>query len=193
MIPSFPHQGIFPRAVGPLVLEAEEQMRVTDRYELAADLSAKYRNASKQERGGKLLDAFCLATGYHRKYAAAVISGRQRRKASPTPRRRWRRYGDSFTAALAVLWESSGYVCAERLQAWLVELLGLLEQHGDIHVDDDTRRLVGSVSVSTVERSLHELRRQEVGRRMCQTKPGTLLRRQIPVIVGHWKDLDEPG
>ncbi len=44
-----------------------------------------------------------------------------------------------------------------------------------------------------MESDLYEVRRVLVGRRMSQTKPGGLLRREIPVVVGRWRDLDTPG
>jgi hypothetical protein len=40
--------------------------------------------------------------------------------------------------ALVVAWEASGYVCSERLQPFLPELVPLLEQHQDLSVDDAT-------------------------------------------------------
>ncbi|MHB8718137.1 MAG: hypothetical protein ACYDAC_04490 [Candidatus Dormibacteria bacterium] len=43
-------------------------MRVADRYELAEELRTRYAKAGRVERGA-LLEAFCLATGYHRRYA----------------------------------------------------------------------------------------------------------------------------
>jgi hypothetical protein len=46
--------------------------------------------------------------------------------------------------------------------------------------------------VSAVERALAPKRKSLVGRRMAQTKPGTLLRRQIPALVGPWKAEDVP-
>jgi hypothetical protein len=45
-------------------------MRVVDRYELARDLRKRYAAASGAERRA-ILDAFCVATGYNRKYAGA--------------------------------------------------------------------------------------------------------------------------
>ena len=167
-------------------------MRIADRYELANDLRERYWAADKAERG-RLMASFCLATGYHPKHAGAVLRGKQERRPRTQRAPRRRKYGASFQEALRVLWEASGYVCAERLKPWLPELARLLEGHDQLQLDEATRVLLGAASVNTVERTLHELRRKEVGRRMCQTKPGTLLRRQIPVIVGHWKDLDEPG
>ncbi|MGH9206556.1 MAG: hypothetical protein ACRD1G_08365 [Acidimicrobiales bacterium] len=166
-------------------------MRIADRYELAHDLGARYWAAGRKGRG-ELLDAFCLATGYHRKYAIAVLRGR-RRVAIRSTRRRRLCYGSAFRTALRVAWEASGYICAERLRPFLPELVPLLEQHGHLHLDAATRELLLQASVSTVERNLHVLRGTLVGRRLSQTKPGTLLRRQIPAVVGRWRDDDVPG
>jgi len=168
-------------------------MRVKERYELAAELRERYAAATKSERGA-LLDAFCLATGYERKYATKVLRGRRRRK-SPVSvvRRRRRLYGVEFQRALKVAWEAGGHLCAERLQPFLPDLVMLLKRHGQIDLDPATERLLVTASTSTVERNLVPLRRGLVARRMSQTKPGALLRRQIPVVVGKWKELDEPG
>lgn len=167
-------------------------MRIADKHELANDLRERYVGAGKAERG-QLIASFCLTTKYHPKYAGALLRGQQERRprAQRAPRRR--KYAKSFDEALALLWEASGYICAERLTPWLTELARLLEKQDQLQIDEATRALLSSASINTVERRLHELRRKEVGRRMSQTKPGTLLRRQIPVIVGHWKELDEPG
>ena len=167
-------------------------MRIADRYELARELRSRYREAGRLERG-TMLDAFCLATGYHRRYAMAVLHGRHQRK--PTMKRppRQRRYGVRFREALTVAWEASGYVCSERLQPFMPELIPLLEKHGDLTIDDATRELLLAASISTVERTLRPVRRRDITRRMSQTKPGTLLRQQIPALVGHWKNEDVPG
>ena len=64
-------------------------MRDVDRYELARDLRKRYAAASRAERQA-ILDAFCMATGYHRTYASAVLRGAQERVAvrRRVPRRR---------------------------------------------------------------------------------------------------------
>ena len=166
-------------------------MRIGDRYELAMELMGRYSRAGKAERGA-ILDAFCLATGYHRKYAVAMLRGRRRvvvAKRAP----RARRYGREFQAALLVAWEASGYVCSERLQPFLGELVPLLETHGHLSIDAATRDLLLQASLSTVERAVAPHRKSLVGRRMAQTKPGTLLRRQIPALPGSQAAEDGPG
>ena len=167
-------------------------MRIRDRYELARELGERYGAADRQDRG-ELLDAFCLATGYHRKYAVAMLRGRQRKPSVGLARTRPRRYGPAFGRALKVLWEASGYICSERLQPFLPDLLPLLVRHRQLEVDAVTQRLLLQASVATVERALVPLRRGLVARRLSQTKPGSLLRRQIPVIVHQWRQLERPG
>lgn len=167
-------------------------MRIGDRYELARELRSQYAEAERSEQT-VILDVFCTATGYNRKYASSVLHGRRERvKVERRPPRR-RRYGDSFRSALKVCWEAAGHICSERLQPFLPELVALLEQHGDLYIDDQTRALILKASVSTVERTLAPIRKQTTTRRMSQTKPGTLLRKQIPALVGHWEPEDVPG
>jgi hypothetical protein len=71
-------------------------MRVKERYELAAEMSERYRVATKAQRGA-LLNAFCLTTGYERKHAIKVLGGRRRK--SPVSLVR--------AAAAAMGWSSS--------------------------------------------------------------------------------------
>ncbi len=166
-------------------------MRVKDRCDLAAELGPRSWKGGRRERGAILI-ARCLATGYHRKYAMAVLRGR-RRVGVRRRGARARRYGLAFQQALLVAWAASGSVCSVRLQPFLPERVPLLEQHPQLPVDAATRERLLTASVSTVERALAPKRTSLVGRRMAQTKPGTRLRRQIPALVGAWKAADVPG
>jgi hypothetical protein len=168
-----------------------EPMRITERYELAKELETRYKKATKKERG-EILDAFCLATKYHRKYAIILLRGHRRRKRGGH-RISTRTYGEAFARALTLLWEASGYLCSERLQPFISHLLPLLVEHGQLDCDEATMKLLTMASLSTVERTLRPIRRREVCRRMSQTKPGTLLRHEIPIVVGQWKEMDIPG
>src|SRR5712691_12375054 len=173
----------------------EERMRIRERYELAVELGWSYQNAGRKERG-RILDAYCLATGYSRKHGLRVLRGTQQRRRLRRLGTRRRRYGLEFQSALKVLWEASGYICAERLRPFLSSLSALLQRHGQLHVSPEIEEQLKLASVSTVERNLRQLRRQRrelFARRLSQTKPGTLLRKEAPVVVGQWKELDRPG
>ena len=97
---------------------------------------------------GRVLDAFCLATGYHREYATAILGGRKRVSVR-SARRRAQRYGLDFQRGLRILWEASGYIRSQRLQPFIPELVPLLEKPGHLAVDDATRALLFQASVNT--------------------------------------------
>lgn len=165
-------------------------MRIGERYQLATELRDRYWAAGRGERG-QLLDAFCLATGYNRKYATSMLRGR-RRKPRMLRRVRRRRYDKAFQSALAVLWEASGYICAERLRPFLGDLLSLLEAHGQLAPAPEVRALLMSASTSTIERNLVVLRRQPHWHRR-RLRPSTRLQREVPVRVRNWQEQGRPG
>jgi hypothetical protein len=88
-------------------------------------------------------------------------------------------------------WEASGWICAERLKPGLPQLIDALERHGRIELDEDQRVLLGIVSVSTLKRLLHEIEPNVRRKRNSTTRPGSLLRRDIPIEVGI--TADQPG
>jgi transposase InsO family protein len=166
-------------------------MRIAERYELAGEMRERYVAAGKRLRG-ELLDAFCLATGYHRKYAMALLRGRRRRPKPVLRKPRRRRYGPEFRLALALLWEASGYICAERLQPFFSDLVASLMAHSQIHLTSLTQELLLSASVSTVRRNLSTMR-DASGWGRPQLRPATRLRREVPVKLRGQKVLDRPG
>jgi transposase InsO family protein len=166
-------------------------MRVAERYELAAELRERYRAASRAQKR-ELLDAFCLATGYNRKYAIEVLKGRAR---SPRPLRRPRAKtygGEAFRRWVAQAWEASGYVCAERLQPVLPEMVRLLRLHHRFKLDAETERLLAMVSVSTLRRTLATMR-DDSGWGRPRMRPPTRLRGQVPIVLQNLRPFEVPG
>ncbi|HEX2647669.1 MAG TPA: DDE-type integrase/transposase/recombinase [Candidatus Dormibacteraeota bacterium] len=161
-------------------------MRLTTRYELAAELRGRYYAARGRKERSQILDQFCAVTSYNRKHAITVLRGRQLKPARR--RRRARVYDGKVEEALKVLWETSDYICAERLQPFLPDLLQLLERHGDLHVNDQVREKLGRISPATIKRLIRRFRGELLGRRLSTTKPGTLLRREVPVLISAWEE-----
>src|SRR2546422_8249621 len=75
VVPSFRNRTDVPRGWGGW---EDGPMRIKERYQLAAELGDRYWAAGRRERSA-MLDAFCLTTGYSRKYAISVLRGRQRK------------------------------------------------------------------------------------------------------------------
>ena len=160
-------------------------MDVHSRRDLMDSISERYRKASKASKT-RILDEVCAATGLHRKYAIARINlvETSRPSAAAVTRKREKLYGREVLAVVEKVWEEAGYPWSVRLKAILVLWLPAIRKRYGV-----TRALevqLMAISPRTIDRFLQgkkrELRRRLYGR----TKPGTLLRHQIPIKCEHW-------
>jgi len=142
----------------------------------------------------RILDELCANTGWHRNHARKALKAALRPKVV-APRRSPRppTYGPNVIAALRACWLVLGMPAGKRLAPMLDELVAVLRHFGELVIDDDTAELLVSMSAATIDRRLagERAKRQLKGRRA--TKPGSLLRSQIPVRT--WADWDDakPG
>ena len=133
-------------------------------------------------------------TGWHRNHARKALKAALQPKVV-APRRSPRPpvYGPDVIAALTACWLVLGMPAGKRLAPMLSELVAVLRHFGELVIDDDTAALLVSMSAATIDRRLagERTKRQLKGRRA--TKPGSLLRSQIPVRT--WADWDDatPG
>src|SRR5215208_3899941 len=152
-------------------------VRQQSKHELATALHGRYRAA---DRGGKgrILDEFVAATGYGRKRAIRLL-----RHGPPPPRGghggRPRHYSAVVVGALRVAAEVSGWLCGKRLAPFLGELVPALEAEGTLALDATVRERLVGMSAATIDRRLRPFRRRPGG--LGTTKPGTLLKQQVPV------------
>ena len=164
-------------------------MSIQSKRELLAAVAPRYRTARGTDKQ-RILDEFLASTGYHRKYAIQLLNhppkARQRQK-----RRRNRRYGPDVQYALVKIWRVANCICAKRLVPALGEFIDALERHAELQLDPQVKSLLLSMSVATAHRLLRSERHQRRG--LATTKPGTLLKRSIPVrTFADWDDA-RPG
>jgi hypothetical protein len=156
--------------------------------ELLVQVAPRYRAARHGERSA-ILDEFIAVTGYDRKYAIRVLLGPIQPPA-PIRRPRAAHYGPEVQEALATAWLAANGICAKRLVPFLVELIPTLERHGHLSLTDEVREQVLALSSATADRLLRPLR-QPHG--LTTTKPGRLLKKQIPIrTFTEWNDV-QPG
>ena len=142
----------------------------------------------------RILDELCANTGWHRNHARKALKAALRPKVV-APRRSPRppTYGPNVIAALTACWLVLGMPAGKRLAPMLDELVAVLRHFGELVIDDEAAELLVSMSAATIDRRLagERAKRQLKGRRA--TKPGSLLRSQIPVRT--WADWDDakPG
>lgn len=153
-------------------------VRQQSKHELAAALQGRYVKAGRKEKG-QILDEFVAATGYHRKWAVGLL------RQGPPPTRRGRGgrprvYSAVAVGALRQVWEASGELCGKRLAPFLDELVSALEAEGALRVAAPVREQLLRMSAATIDRRLRPFRLQQ-RRGLGTTKPGTLLKQQVPV------------
>ena len=167
-------------------------MSLTSRRELAVSVSSRYAKASKPDKS-RMLDEFVQSTGLNRKYAMSSLAKAALRTPKPARvRRRGRTYGPDVEHALASLWRLSGGLCAKRLVAFLPELIDALERFDEISLLPAVKTKLLAISVSTAHRLLQRVKRQSE-RGLSTTRPGTLLRHQIPIrTYEDWSE-NRPG
>jgi len=151
----------------------------------------RYKKADKAGRS-RLLDEFCAQTGYHRKYAIALL-GQPADTPAPgtTPRRRGPTYSPAAVRILAQLWKVAGYPWSARLKALLPQWLPWARNHLRGLTPELERELL-QMSARQMDRRLQDNKRQLKRRIYGRTKPGTLLKHHIPIKTDHW-DVTEPG
>ena len=103
------------------------------------------------------------------------------------------KYGPDVIAALTVCWTVLGMPAGKRLAPMLGELVAVLRHFGELTIDEDTAVLLASMSAATIDRRLAGERAKYRLRGRVGTKPGSLLKSQIPVRT--WAEWDDarPG
>ena len=121
--------------------------------------------------------------------AARGVAAEVVRPRAPRPRK----YGPKVVAALVFCWATLGMPTGKRLAPMLAELVAILRRFGELDVDEDTAALLAGMSAATIDRRLAGERRKHELKGRSRTKPGSLLKSQIPVRT--WADWDDavPG
>lgn len=154
-------------------------------------LRGRYRVARKREKGRILTEAMAV-TGYHRKALIRML-GRSGQRSVSGRRGRQRRYGVEAVLGLAELWETADRICARRLHPFVPELLSVLGRHGERRFTPQVEAELRAMSVSTMERRLRPLREKGYKRVFSVTRPGSLLKKSIPIRTFAEWDEHRPG
>src|SRR5512137_913286 len=137
----------------------------------------------------KILDEFCAVCGYTRKYAIGLLSRQpRRRRRKPGPRRR---YDGEVLEPLKAIWLAAEQLCSKRLKAALPLWLPFYEQERGPLAAPVRQKLL-QMSAASIDRLLKKERARYRGKGLCGTRPGGLLKHQIPIRTDN-DDVDRPG
>jgi len=165
-------------------------MSQRSKRELLEAVRPRYLKAKKAKKI-RILDEFVAATCYHRKYAIRLLKQGVRPRGLKRGGRQ-KVYRGEVVEKLIQVWEICGRICSKRLKPFLPEIVTVLELHNELVLTPEVKGLLLQMSRSTIDRCLQPAR-FEHPRGLSTTKPGTLLKKAIPVRT--WAEWDDarPG
>lgn len=166
-------------------------MDLKTRHAFIRQLAPVYQRATKREKGG-MLDQVIITTGYHRFRASWLLT-----HPSVPPKKKLKRIKESryriIIAPLTKLWGISNFASGKRLVEMIPSYVETLTRDGELFITDKQKELLYAISAATIERVIKPERRKVFGKGKTTTKPGTLLKHQIPIhVFTRWDDR-KPG
>ena len=160
--------------------------------ECVESIYLRYKRATRKEKTS-ILNEFCATCGYHRKHAIRLLR-KFKRFTKPKPKRRGAPsvYNKpSITEPLKRIWLAANLPCSKRLKVIIsLWMPGYAKEYGALPLD--VIKALHRISPPTIDRLLKPLRVKYRLKGRCTTKPGTLLRKQIPIKTNQWNEF-KPG
>jgi hypothetical protein len=148
-------------------------------------LRGRYQGRGKEGKS-RLLDEFCEHYDYERKYAIRLLNGpvqpERSRNPPPGPEPKY----EAVSEVITQVWKAAEQLCGKRL----VRALPLWLPHYERHygkLGPKQKKLLQTVSAATLDRLLVEEKADRC-RGLGGTRPGTLLRQQVPIQGEVWDE-----
>ena len=155
-------------------------------------LKNRYNQACRKAKA-LILNEFCDTSGYHRKHAIRLLTQPEFRRAKPKQEGRGRKriyLPAPLLAPLKQIWLAANQMCGKRLKAAIPIWLPFYEETYGM-LDANVRTQLFTMSEATIDRLLQP-ERARFPKRMCGTKPGSLLKKHIPIKTNQWNE-QQPG
>lgn len=153
------------------------------------EIRRRYRKSTRQQKA-TILDEFCSICHYNRKYAIRLLK-QQHKKKPKRPGQKPRYDAKKLLKHLKTIWFASDQACSKKLKVILRDWLPHYEDEQGL-LDDLIRGQLYSISPATIDRILKPIRLKYPNKGIGGTKPGRLLKNQIPIKTDHW-DVTQPG
>lgn len=167
-------------------------MSPRSKKEYTETIFLRYKNASRKEKK-LILNEFCATLNYHRKHAIRILRKfkRFRKTQNKKPGRTPLYSHPHILKPLKKIWLTANLPCSKRLKAILpLWIPGYNELFGPL--TPEVSQALLQISPATIDRILSPSRIHYKKRGHASTKPGSLLRKQIPIQTNQWNQ-SHPG
>ena len=165
-------------------------MSNSSKKEYLQEIKKRYFLVTKQERS-IILDEFCTVCGFNRKYAIRLIAKKEavytKRKGRPK-----KYFSNAILDFLKVIWIVTNLSCSKRLKAAIPLWLPFYTIHYKNSLSEKEKKLLIEISPRTIDRLLKRLKSKYKKFGLSTTKPGSLLKKQVPIKLNQW-DERKPG
>ena len=174
-------------------------LTMSEKRSVTNEMRDEYRKANKK-RKGQMLDELCKLADYNRSYAARKLrsqkttrSNKKLKKPLQKTRGRKRKYGPECLDPLITVWTVLDLACGKRMAAAMEDTVDALIRFDELDCAPDVIEKLNTMSASTIDRMLAVQRKKMCLKGRSTTKPGTLLKHDIPIRRGTDWDEDKPG
>jgi len=164
------------------------EISMKSRNEIVRSKQKVYLKASKKKKSQIISDVVNV-TGWTRGHTARRLRGPTVSDARRKGRGRKAKYTMEHKKLLRTIWGLMDYACSKRLAMGMYDMLEALTANGHLTLDFQFRKAMERMSHGTIDRLLSNDRKILIGHGRSTTKPGSLLKHQIPVRRGNdWDD-----
>ena len=168
-------------------------MSPKSKEEYTAIMAKRYKKVKKRNQKNAILTEYCRITRCHRKHAIRKLNNfkfftKPKHKKTGRPSK----YSDpKILLPLKTIWLQANLPCSKNFKAiiplWMPHYAETYEP-----LDLKVVKALKSISPSTIDRTLKLIRPKFKKRGLSCTKPGSLLRKQIPIKTDQWDEFN-PG
>jgi len=164
------------------------KMSLKSRKELVKKAKGRYLKSGKIQKT-KILDELFQNTGLSRNYLTQILSAKiDLDYVNPINRKRRETYNGNDIHYLKKIWTIFDYPCGQRLEPMLPEYISILENFKELIVPDLAKVKLLKIKSATIDRRLNKFRTLRHKKVFSMTRPGTLLKKNIPIKTSSWDE-----
>lgn len=185
------------------------RLNMDQKRAVTGKLAAKYRGCKSRKERVRILDQVVELTGYHRKYAAWLLRNYGKKRAvrvganelvilvvgKKNKRRRTarpRKYDKRVKEEIVFMWDAFD-ICGKRMEAMMSDIIPSLIKRNRLRSGDEIHRKLLEISAATIDRLLVEERAKHKPFGTTLTKPSSILKSRIPIVISSELDTENPG